>query len=81
MNLLFNGSDAMQHLPATERRLLIRTGHRPGREVTLDVMDRGVGLRPDDMKRLFTPFFMLLAERLGLSWHSISKNISFGRKI
>jgi len=71
LNLLKNGLDAMQDLPAAERRLLItleREGESDGERETLRVVvrDYGRGLAPEAREHLFEPFFTTKPDGLGL---------------
>ncbi|HVP70327.1 MAG TPA: ATP-binding protein, partial [Gemmatimonadaceae bacterium] len=50
--LLLNAADAMQGAGA----VLVRTA-RSGNEALLEVQDRGSGIAPQDIARLFEPFY------------------------
>ena len=67
LNLLKNGLDAMQDLPADERRLHVAV-ERGGDSGTLcvSVRDFGRGLAPEARERLFEPFFTTKPDGLGL---------------
>lgn len=69
LNLLKNGLDAMQDLPAAERRLLItleREGNGEREVLRVVVRDYGLGLAPEAREHLFEPFFTTKPDGLGL---------------
>jgi len=74
INLLLNGCDAMQHLPAVQRRLQLYTYQRQDVEVIIEVSDSGNGINPEDLQRLFQPFFTTKQQGLGVGL-AISKSI------
>lgn len=65
LNLLKNGLDAMQDLPAEARRLHIALA-REGDTLRVDVRDVGRGLEPEARDRLFESFFTTKPDGLGL---------------
>lgn len=65
LNLLKNGLDAMQDLPAAERRLLIAI-ERDGQTARIAVRDYGRGLDAEAREHLFEPFFTTKHDGLGL---------------
>ncbi len=67
LNLLKNGLDAMQDLPATERHLLITLERESeGAALRVSIRDFGRGLTPEARERLFEPFFTTKPDGLGL---------------
>ncbi|WMJ69297.1 ATP-binding protein [Stenotrophomonas sp. 24(2023)] len=73
-NLILNAVDAMEAVPAAERRLSLVTA-RDGRDrVSLSVRDRGVGLPPEHPERVFDAFWTTKARGLGLGL-SLSRSI------
>jgi polar amino acid transport system substrate-binding protein len=69
VNLLVNACEA---LPDPGRRIRLSTRHEPARgQVVLEVVDEGVGIRPEDLARVTDPFFTTKRARggtgLGLS--------------
>ena len=67
LNLLKNGLDAMQDLPAAERRLLITLEREAeGAALRVGIRDFGRGLTPEAQERLFEPFFTTKPDGLGL---------------
>ena len=63
LNLILNGCDAMAD--AEQRRLHIKTQWH-GNAVQVSVVDQGRGIAPDDMARLFEPFFSTKPQGMGL---------------
>jgi len=64
INLLVNGSEAMNGAP-TGRHLTIRTAAADG-HVEVSVADRGTGIPPEDLERVFQPFVSTKAGGMGL---------------
>jgi two-component system sensor kinase FixL len=65
LNLVINGCDAMEGTPG-ERRLTLRTAAAAGGEVEVSVADRGWGIPPADLQRIFDPFVSTKSEGMGL---------------
>lgn len=77
LNLVMNAMDAMSDVEPSERKVEIRAvmGTEDGHpSVTIRVADRGVGLRPEDMYRLFEAFHTTKPHGLGLGL-AISRSI------
>jgi signal transduction histidine kinase len=72
VNLISNAKNAMTALPDRQHRLTVRTGYAQDRLdfVRIQVGDTGVGIKPDDFKRLFTQGFTTRPEGQGLGLHS-----------
>jgi two-component system sensor kinase FixL len=66
LNFLMNACDAMDAQPQSERRLrVVSRASAPGR-VEIAVSDRGAGIAPSDLERIFEPFVTTKAKGLGL---------------
>jgi len=74
INLLVNGMDAMDGTPDAVRTLTVRTsaGDSPGVQVA--VIDQGHGIAPDELHRMFEPFFSTKSTGMGLGL-SIARSI------
>ncbi|WP_225769893.1 sensor histidine kinase [Inquilinus sp. Marseille-Q2685] len=64
INLVVNAVQAMEAAP--RRELAIETGVGPAGEVLILVADSGIGLGPEEMARLFTPFHTTKPGGMGL---------------
>jgi signal transduction histidine kinase len=77
LNLIVNAMDAMGTVDERERRLRVR-GHLDTddqrRAVTLHVEDCGIGLKPEEMNRLFDAFYTTKPHGMGLGL-AISRSI------
>jgi PAS domain S-box-containing protein len=66
LNLLLNAIDAMADTPAAERRIVVRTAPDGGRSVRVSISDRGHGVPPDKLPRIFDAFVTTKEHGLGL---------------
>jgi C4-dicarboxylate-specific signal transduction histidine kinase len=64
LNLLVNGCDAMAGSEA--QRNWWCEGVRPGRSVTVTIADRGTGIPPEELERIFEPFVTTKPQGLGM---------------
>jgi two-component system NtrC family sensor kinase len=54
MNIILNAADAMQG----EGRLMLKTSlSKDGEDLVIDITDTGPGIKEEDMKKIFDPFF------------------------
>lgn len=77
LNLMRNGIQAMEDVPADQRRLTVRTsahGSDGSDGITVAVCDTGRGLPDQDVDRLFDPFCTTRPEGMGLGL-SLSRSI------
>jgi len=65
INLVSNAMDAMADTPGPARCVTLRT-ERHGESVQVSVLDRGHGIKTEDMALLFESFFTTRAEGMGL---------------
>ncbi|MET3474995.1 sensor histidine kinase [Variovorax atrisoli] len=75
-NLLMNALQALDLVPAAERRLVLSVD-RKGQEGVLTVTDNGRGIAPEALPRLFEPFFSTREGGLGLGL-SLSETLASG---
>ncbi len=66
LNLVMNGCDAIATGPTGDRKLIIRTGLNNGEGICVSVADQGVGLAPDNLEKVFEPFFSTKPHGMGL---------------
>jgi C4-dicarboxylate-specific signal transduction histidine kinase len=66
LNLVMNGCDAMAGVAASQRRLIVATARVADDEIRVRVIDRGPGIPPDDLERVFEPFYSTKSDGLGL---------------
>jgi PAS domain S-box-containing protein len=57
LNLLVNAAQALPEGHAAENRIVVRTCRMEPGMVAIDVEDTGAGIAPDNLARMFTPFF------------------------
>jgi PAS domain S-box-containing protein len=75
LNLLLNGIDAIQRTrPNAGHELIVNTGIDESEGVQWEVRDCGPGIRPEDLERIFRPFFTTKEGGLGMGL-SISRTI------
>ena len=65
MNLIVNASDAMHGSPESARMLSVRTV-QTGDAVRIDVGDRGPGIKPDELERIFDMFWTTKPAGMGI---------------
>lgn len=73
-NLIRNAFDACQDVPEGRRSVEVTTRSTPKGKIELRVTDQGVGIAPDVMKLLFTPFFTTKSDGFGVGLR-LSKTI------
>ena len=65
LNVIVNGCDAMADTDPEGRRLVLRAEGRDG-QVHLSISDRGPGIPPEDLERIFEPFVTTKRHGMGL---------------
>jgi two-component system sensor kinase FixL len=73
LNLVRNALDALQEVPVSRRRILLRS-RRHGDQVVVEVRDSGPGIDADTMRHLFDAFFTTKQTGMGMGL-PISKTI------
>ena len=66
LNLVMNACDAMANAPLRDRELIVRTARRDNADIEVCVLDRGLGLRPEELEQVFEPFYTTKVGGLGL---------------
>ena len=66
INLIMNAIDAMASIEPSQRTLGIVTEETQEGYVAVSIRDHGPGMSPDELKRIFMPFFTTKAAGLGL---------------
>ncbi|APV51259.1 hypothetical protein BWI17_17165 [Betaproteobacteria bacterium GR16-43] len=66
LNLIFNGMDAMDDVPNGQRELFVAAARGSDGMVEISVRDRGHGVEPGKLDRIFDSFFTTKAEGMGL---------------
>jgi signal transduction histidine kinase len=74
LNLVMNASEAMSGITDHPRRLLIQTGRSVDNCVWLTVQDSGIGIRCDQLDKLFEAFYTTKGDGMGIGL-SISRFI------
>jgi len=74
LNLLRNGSDAMNTVQNRPRELLVRTERDEGDGALLSVKDAGIGFDPQSMGKLFQAFYTTKNDGMGIGL-SVSRSI------
>ena len=66
LNLLMNAADAVVASSDQERLVSVRSEPYDGGGALITVQDSGVGIEPEDAKRIFEAFFTTKAEGMGM---------------
>lgn len=66
LNLILNGMDAMAALPEAHRRIVIRTTRVAATRIQVQVIDRGSGIDPATLPKIFDSFFTSKDHGMGL---------------
>ncbi len=70
VNLISNAKYAMDCVPASERRLIIKMEHTPDNHVRIAIHDNGQGIAPEMFTRIFQYGFTTREEGHGFGLHS-----------
>jgi PAS domain S-box-containing protein len=74
LNLILNGIEALREAPNETQEILVASKFHESNEVLVLVRDSGVGIPPDRLEKIFTPFFTTKTQGLGMGL-SISRSI------
>ncbi len=66
INLMVNGMQAMEARSDRPRQLVLQSRLDGGTDVEITVTDTGSGIAPEDMARLFNPFFTTKSQGMGM---------------
>ncbi len=66
LNAVMNACQAMARVAPADRTLVVRTVASDGDGVQVEIADRGCGIPPENLERVFEPFFTTRTEGLGL---------------
>jgi C4-dicarboxylate-specific signal transduction histidine kinase len=66
LNLMMNAVEAMSEISDGPRELLIRSGTDASGGIVIAVRDSGPGLSPENLDRLFTPFYTTKPHGMGM---------------
>jgi len=71
IHLLSNALDALAAVPPASRRLEIALYRAGDEQIVIEVSDTGVGIRPEDLDRIFTPGYTTKEGALGEGLHTV----------
>ncbi len=74
LNLLMNAFDAMSEVPTAGRQVIMRLDGDGTDMAKITISDCGIGLAPDTLKQMFTPFYTTKSRGLGMGL-AISQSI------
>ena len=66
LNLLFNAVDAMDSMTDADHMLKITANRQEPSGVLITTEDSGPGMAPDDMSRIFEPFYTTKPQGMGM---------------
>ncbi len=66
LNLALNGMEAMNGVEASGLKLTVKTDRSDNGDVLVAVTDRGTGIRPNELDRVFKPFHTTKTANLGM---------------
>jgi signal transduction histidine kinase len=73
LNLIVNAADAMAHLDASQRKIVVRTA-RDGDLAEVEIVDNGPGIPPEKLGEVFEPFYTSKPSGMGMGL-SIARTI------
>jgi signal transduction histidine kinase len=66
LNLIINGAEAMASVRDRPRLLRVTSDIHDVNRVIITVTDSGTGINPEEMKRIFEPFYTTKASGMGM---------------
>ena len=74
LNLIINGVEAMSSVADEPRELLVYSRLHESKQVLVGVQDFGVGIKPENLKKIFDPFYTTKSQGMGMGL-AISRSI------
>jgi signal transduction histidine kinase len=74
LNLIINGVEAMSSVADGPRELLVYSRLHESNQVLVGVQDFGVGIEPENLKKIFDPFYTTKSQGMGMGL-AISRSI------
>jgi signal transduction histidine kinase len=74
LNLIINGMEAMSSVAIGVRELLVYSRLHESNQVLVGVQDSGVGIEPENLKKIFDPFYTTKSQGMGMGL-AISRSI------
>jgi signal transduction histidine kinase len=74
LNLILNGVEAMSSVADGPRELLVYSRLHESKQVLVGVQDFGVGIEPENLKKIFDPFYTTKSQGMGMGL-AISRSI------
>ena len=74
LNLILNGLEAMSAVANGPRELLVYSRLHESKQVLVGVQDFGVGIEPENLKKIFDPFYTTKSQGMGMGL-AISRSI------
>jgi PAS domain S-box-containing protein len=74
LNLIINGVEAMSSVADGPRELLVYSRLHESNQVLVGVQDSGVGIEPENLKKIFDPFYTTKSQGMGMGL-AISRSI------
>ena len=74
LNLIMNGVEAMSAVADGPRELLVYSRLHESKQVLVGVQDFGVGIEPENLKKIFDPFYTTKSQGMGMGL-AISRSI------